>query len=86
MAALPVGRVDIELSRTGEEVFEPDAVAEFPLVRFVAYLDDRHVFGWVRLTADRLTDLLNAHDEICLAEAQVERLDAGGRRAGRPPG
>ena len=77
MAALPVGRVDIELSRTGEEVFEPDAVAEFPLVRFVAYLDDRHVFGWVRLTADRLTDLLNAHDEICLAEAQVERLDGG---------
>jgi len=70
-------RVDLVLSRTDEEVYEPDAVADAPLVRFVAYLDHEHVFGWVHLTADRLTDLLNANDELRLADAQLESLQNG---------
>ena len=77
MTAPPRTRADLVLSRTDEEVFEPDAVTDAPLVRFVAYLDHEHVFGWVHLAADRLTDLLNAHDELHLADAQVESLDDG---------
>ncbi len=74
---LSSGRVQILLQRTPEEVFEPDSVAELPLVRFVAY-DHRHrMSGWVRLDAGRLTDLLNAHAEIVLKDLEIEDLDAG---------
>ncbi len=63
------------LQPTYEEVFEPDAVADAPLVRFVAYTRQERVFGWVRLREDRLTDLLNAHEELHLTDAQLENLE-----------
>src|SRR5471030_2316161 len=53
------GRLYLILQPTPEEVFEPDSVADAPLVRFIAYGLQERVFGWVRLRADRLTDLLN---------------------------
>jgi hypothetical protein len=65
------------LQRTAEEVFEPDSVADAPLIRFMAYGVHHRVFGWVRLRADRLTDLLNAHEELHLAEVEIESLEDG---------
>jgi hypothetical protein len=77
----PPGRLHFFLQRSLEEVFEPDYVPEAPLVRFDAY--DRHhrVFGWVRLRADRLTDLLNAHEELLLTEVEIESLEDGVTRS-----
>lgn len=48
-----------------------------PEVEFVAYAEDCRVFGHVRLTADRLTDLLNEHEEYLLVDVLVERLADG---------
>ena len=77
----PSSRLRLVLQPTSEEVFEPDSVSDAPLVRFIAYADHQRIFGWVRLTADRLTDLLNAHDELHLVDAEVEDLDEGGIRS-----
>ncbi len=52
--------------------------APLPLVEFVAYAEDCILFGRVRLRADRLTDMLNHHDEIDLVDVMVERLDGLG--------
>jgi hypothetical protein len=71
------GRLQLLLQRTSEEVFEPDAVSDVPLVRFAAYGAHQRVFGWVRLDADRLTDLLNAHDELSLLDVELEHLPNG---------
>jgi hypothetical protein len=71
------GRLYLILQPTPEEVFEPDSVADAPLVRFIAYGLQERVFGWVRLRADRLTDLLNAHEELHLAEVAIESLENG---------
>ncbi len=65
------------LERTDEDVHEPDSVADAPLVGFDAFLPDRRIYGWVRLSAERLTDLLNAHAELTLVNVQVERLSDG---------
>jgi hypothetical protein len=65
------------LQRTFEEIYEPDSVAEAPLVRFAAYASHHRISGWVRLRADRLTDLLNAHDGLLLTEVEIEDLDDG---------
>ncbi len=73
----PSGRLELVLQRTSEEVFEPDAVSDAPLVRFIAYGLQHRVFGWVRLRADRLTDLLNAHEELHLADVEIENLEDG---------
>jgi hypothetical protein len=73
----PPGTLRVLLQRHPEEPFEPDSVAEAPLIRFVAYTRHERVFGWVRLTADRLTDLLNAHDTIVLVDVEIEDLDDG---------
>lgn len=62
------------LERTAEDVHEPDSVADAPLVGFDAFLPDRRIYGWVRLSTERLTDLLNAHAELALVNVQVERL------------
>lgn len=80
-ATPPPGRLHIALQRTSEEAFEPDSVAEVPLVRFAAYDRDHRVFGWVRLGADRLTDLLNDHDELLLSDVQIESLENGTTRS-----
>jgi hypothetical protein len=73
----PSGRLLLVLQPTPEEVFEPDGVADAPLVHFIAYGVHHRVFGWVRLREDRLTDLLNAHEELHLAEVEIESLDDG---------
>ena len=65
------------LRRTAEEIFEPDAAPDAPLVRFAAYGAHQRVFGWVRLKADRLTDLLNAHDELRLEDVDLETFANG---------
>ena len=73
----PPGRLQLVLQSTPEEVFEPDAVADAPLVRFAAYGAHERVFGWVRLDTDRLTDLVNAHDELSLLDVELEHLRNG---------
>jgi hypothetical protein len=70
-------RLQLVMQRTPEEVFEPDAVTDAPIVRFAAYGAHQRVFGWVPLDADRLTDLLNAHDELSLLDVELEHLPNG---------
>lgn len=65
------------LERQPESPHEPDSVADAPLVGFDAFLPDRRIFGWIRLEADRLTDILNAHAELLLVNVQLERLADG---------
>jgi hypothetical protein len=60
-----------------EAPHEPDSVVDAPLIGFDAFSIDQRIFGWVRLSADRLTDLLNAHEEIELDNAQIEQLTDG---------
>jgi len=62
------------LERRPEDPFEPESVVDAPLIGFDAFSVDQRVFGWVRLSADRLTDLLNAHERVALANAQVDHL------------
>jgi hypothetical protein len=71
----PPDRLHFILQRTPEEVFEPDFVSDVPLVRFVAFGRHHRVFGWVRLRADRLTDLLNTHEELLLTDVEIESLE-----------
>lgn len=61
--------------RLAQEI-ELDQV-QAPEVEFVAYGEDCRVFGHIRLTADRLTDLLNEHEEYLLVDVLVERLADG---------
>jgi hypothetical protein len=49
-----------------------------PEVELVAYAEECILSGRVRLSADRLTDMLEAHDEILLVDVLVERLADGG--------
>jgi hypothetical protein len=60
-----------------DEATLPPAVPLVADVEFVAYAEDCLISGHVRLAADRLTDLLNAHGEYVLVDALVERLDDG---------
>ncbi len=48
-----------------------------PEVEFVAYAEDSILSGRVALTADRLTDLLNDHDQYTLIDVLVESLVDG---------
>lgn len=66
------GRRDAEGVVTAEA---PAASAPLPEVEFVAYGEDCLLSGRVRLAAERLTDMLNEHDEFLLADVMVERLD-----------
>ena len=50
-----------------------------PLVDFVAYADEYTLSGRVRLRADRLSDMLNDHEELELIDVLVQSL--GGREA-----
>ena len=56
----------------------PPAGTLLPLVDFVAYAADCVLYGRVRLAAERLTDMLNGHDEFDLVDVMVERLDGQG--------
>lgn len=77
----PPTRLHLVGQPTPEEVFEPDSVSDLPLIRFIAFGTHHRVFGWVRLRADRLTDLLNAHPELHLADVEIETFKDGIRRS-----
>jgi len=77
----PPDRLHIILQRTSEEVFEPDFASAMPLVQFVAFGAHERLFGWVRLRADRLTDLLNAHMELRLTYVDIESLEGAATRS-----
>ena len=47
-------------------------------LEFVAYGEDCVLSGFVRMNAERLSDMLNAHDEYLLTDVLLERLDDGG--------
>jgi hypothetical protein len=68
------GPATLILERLPDAPHEPDSVADAPLVGFDAFLPDQRLSGWMRLTADRLTDLLNAHTELALVNVTLERL------------
>jgi hypothetical protein len=71
------GTLSIVMERQAEEIQEPDFAAYVPLVSFEAFLGAQRLFGWVRLEADRLTDLLNAHDLLRLVNVHVEEHHDG---------
>lgn len=60
------------------EAPRPDPTRTTQLVEFVAYGEDCVLSGVVRMAADRLTDMLNDHDEYLLVDVLVEGL-AGDR-------
>jgi hypothetical protein len=73
----PPDRPTLVLERLPEGPNEPESVGDAPLIGFDAFSVDQRVFGWVRLSADRLTDLVNAHREIAVDNAQIEHLTHG---------
>lgn len=77
----PPTRLHLVGQPTPEQVFEPDSVSDLPLIRFVAFGSHHRFFGWVRLRADRLTDLLNLHPELHLADVEIETFKDGIRRS-----
>ena len=52
----------------------PGAAVLYPLVDFVAYADDCTLSGRIRLRADRLTDMLNDHEELHLVDVLVQSV------------
>jgi hypothetical protein len=64
--------LSLVMERQAEDIHEPEFAAYTPLVAFEAFLAAQRLFGWVRLDADRLTDLLNAHDVLRLANVHVQ--------------
>jgi hypothetical protein len=70
-------RLCLVLERVPEEVHEPELAVPLPLVGFDAFVADHRVFGWVRLDADRLTDMLNEHLELHLSNVLLECLGDG---------
>lgn len=73
----PSDGLALHLDAVAEDVFEPEFVPDAPLLRFEAFLTRERLFGWVRLDAERLTDLLNAHDALHLYQATFESLVDG---------
>jgi hypothetical protein len=78
-------RLTVAFKRSGPETADPldgsdgaPAVSPHPLVDFVAYAEDCVLSGRVRLTTDRMTDLLNEHEEIQLVDVMVQRLEDAG--------
>jgi hypothetical protein len=76
----PGDTLTLRLDAAAEDVCEPEFVSDAPLLRFEAFLPQWRLFGSVRLAADRLTDLLNAHAELQLHEATFESLVDGSTR------
>ena len=76
----PDDELALHLDAVAEDVFEPESVSDAPLLRFEAFLTRERLFGWVRLEADRLTDLLNAHETLHLYRATFESLVDGSTR------
>lgn len=63
--------------------FEAGAPDTGPILDFAAYGEDCLLSGRIRMPADRLTDMLNDHDELELIDVLVEGL-ADGRSAEAP--
>ncbi len=57
---------------------EPGEDGDLPEVDFVAYALHERLSGRIRLDNDRLSDMLNSHDEFVLVDALAERLPDGG--------
>jgi len=70
------------LERLPEAPHEPDFVSDAPLVAFEAFTIDERLYGWVRLEADRLTDLLNASEGLRLVNVLRERHFDGSTATG----
>jgi hypothetical protein len=71
-STMELAALSLDLERRAEDIHEPEFAAYAPLVRFEAFLSAQRLFGWVRLDADRLTDLLNAHDLVRLTNVLIE--------------
>jgi hypothetical protein len=67
-------RLAFDPSPVKAELVVPTSPARPPQVEFVAYGADCILSGYVRLDADRLTDLLNAHDEYLLIDVLASDL------------
>jgi hypothetical protein len=73
-------RLRLALSRqpvAAEDSSLPPATPHRPQVEFMAYAEDCILSGFVRLDADRLSDLLNAHDEYELVDVCAMDLRTG---------
>jgi hypothetical protein len=70
-------RLHLALETGPEDLFEPEYAADAPIIRFTAYRDNGRVFGWLRMRARRLTDLLNTHTELHLRDAEIEDFGTG---------
>lgn len=75
-------RVAFNRAGTDDGPTDPQAAAALdgdskvlPLVEFVAYAEDCVLSGVVRLQSERLSDMLNDHDEVQLIDVLVEPLD-----------
>jgi hypothetical protein len=66
-------RLRLGFSSGGADETHP--IAETGLVDFVAYGEDCILSGRAVLDADRLSDMLNAHDEYLLSGLSVDRFD-----------
>lgn len=53
---------------------QPGATILHPMVDFVAYAEDCVLFGRIRLQAERLTDMLNEHEELLLVDVMAQSL------------
>jgi hypothetical protein len=80
-----VGQVTLVLESLAEAPSEPDSVADAPLVSFDAFLTDHHIYGWIRLAADRLTDVLNSQAELNLVNVW-DFSNTGSTVTGAPSG
>ncbi len=61
-----------------EETSEPEpALIQGREVEFAAYAEDCRVFGFMRLTGDRMSDTLNDAIEYQLTDVMIVRLDDG---------
>ncbi len=63
-------------SSESDEVAAPSSPAE-PIVEFVAYAEASILSGRLRLTAERLSDLLNEHESFELIDVLVHDLAGG---------
>ena len=69
------GRLTAFPERVEESPGDVEAAAQ--QIEFVAYAEDCILSGIVQMAADRLTDMLNDHDEYQLADVVVESLADG---------
>jgi len=53
------------------------SAGQLPWIQFVAFTEDCLVSGHIQLDSDRLSDTLNAHQELQLCDVLVESLEDG---------